>query len=68
MIPPTGGAHDASKGGIGIGPVDVLSAPSQASQESVPAKLTAVPTKAATAAQVRTSRSNAEKDVRTAGS
>ena len=67
-MPPAGGAHDASNGGTGIGPVDVLSTPSQAIQESVPARPTVVPTKAAIAAQVRGSRSTAEEDARTPGS
>ena len=65
---PVGGAHDASNGGTGIGPVDVLSLLSQGSQESVPVRLTVVPTKAAIAAQVRSSRSNTEEDARTPGS
>src|SRR5215203_1527823 len=55
-IPPAGGAHDASNGGIGIGPVEMWSMPSQATQESVPAIPIVVPTKAAIAAQVRGSR------------
>jgi hypothetical protein len=67
-MPPAGGAHDASNGGTGIGPVEVLSIPSQTSQESVPARPTLVPTKAALAAQVRGSRSNAEEDLRTVAS
>ncbi len=65
---PAGGAHDASNGGTGIGPVDVLSMLPQASQESVPARPKVVPAKAAIAAQVRGSRSTAEEDIWTAGS
>jgi hypothetical protein len=64
---PAGGAHDASNGGTGIGPVDVSRLLPQVNQESVPARPTVVPTKAAIAAQVRGSRSNAENDVWTAG-
>ena len=67
-MPPAGGAHDASNGGTGIGPVDVLSMLPQASQESVPARPKVVPIKAVIAAQVRGSRSTAEEDARIAGS
>ena len=61
---PRGGPHDASHGGTGIGPGDVLSMLCQASQESVPARATALPTKAASAAQVKGSRSNSKEDAR----
>ncbi len=47
-----GGPHDASHGGTGISPGDVLSILCQPSQESVPAKAKALPTKARIAAQV----------------
>src|SRR5215204_6246833 len=67
-IPPAGGTHDASNGGTGIGPVEVWSMPSQASQESVPAIPIVVPTKARIAAQVRGSRRIGEEDDWTSGS
>jgi hypothetical protein len=62
------GGHDASHGGTGIGPGDELSMLSQASQESVPARATALPTKAASAAQVKGSWSSSKEDARTVGS
>ncbi len=64
---PEGGPHDASNGGMGIGPGDVLSMFSQPSQESVPARATVLPTKARNAAQVKGSRSSDEEDARTTG-
>ena len=65
---PDGGPHEASNGGMGIGPVDVLSRLSQPSQESVPARATVLPTKATSAAQVEGSRSSVKEDARTVGS
>ena len=65
---PRGGPHDASHEGTGIGPGDVLSVLCQPSQESVPARATALPTKARSAAQVKGSRSSPEKDARMVGS
>jgi hypothetical protein len=64
---PEGGPHDASHGGTGIGPGDALSTLCQPSQESVPARATALPTKARSAAQVKGSRSSAEEGTRTVG-
>jgi hypothetical protein len=61
---PRGGPHDASHGGTGIGPGDVLSMLCQPSQESVPARAMALPTKATSAAQVKGSRSSSEEDAR----
>ena len=57
---PAGGAHEASRGGTGIGPEDTLSALSQTSQESVPDSARAVPVRAAIAAQAKGSRNSAE--------
>ena len=65
---PEGGAHEASHGGTGIGPEDALIMPSQANQESVPARATALPTKATSAAQVKGSRSSSKEDARMVGS
>ena len=65
---PEGGPHDASQGGTGIGPGELLSTLSQPSQESVPARATAIPNKAAIAAQVKGSRSSAEEGARGFGS
>ena len=61
---PREGPHDASHGGTGIGPGDVLSRLCQPSQESVPARATALPTKATSAAQVKGSRSSSKEDAR----
>ena len=61
---PEGGPHDASNGGTGIGPGDVLSTLCQPSQERVPDRATALPTKARSAVQVKGSRSSAEEDAR----
>jgi hypothetical protein len=57
---PEGGPHEASKGGMGIGPGEVLSLLSQLSQESVPARAKVLPTKARSAAQVKGSLSSDE--------
>jgi hypothetical protein len=65
---PEGGPHEASNGGMGIGPEDVLSRLSQPSQESVPVRATVLPTKANSAAQVKGSRSSVKEDTRTVGS
>ena len=61
---PRGGPHDASHGGTGIGPGDVLSMLCQPSQENVPDRAMALPTKATSAAQVKGSRSSSEEDAR----
>jgi hypothetical protein len=65
---PEGGPHEASSGGMGIGPEDVFSRLSQPSQENVPARATVLPTKATSAAQVKGSRSSVKEDTRTVGS
>ena len=65
---PEGGPHEASNGGMGIGPEDVFSRLSQPSQESVPVRATVLPTKANSAAQVKGSRSSVKEDTRTVGS
>ena len=65
---PEGGPHEASNGGMGIGPEDVFSRLSQPSQESVPVRATVLPTKANSAAQVKGSGSSVKEDTRTVGS